>query len=60
MNKQVTSTKTRKQYCKPKIEQVRLVPEEAVLAACKVDGSSTGVDGGDICGIGVCSSGFGS
>ena len=27
----------RKLYQKPTIEQVRLVPEEAVLAACKVE-----------------------
>ena len=31
---------TRRPYCKPQLEQVRLVAEEAVLAGCKTGGSS--------------------
>jgi hypothetical protein len=33
----------RKPYCKPEMERVRLVPEEAVLGGCKVLGAGTGI-----------------
>ena len=35
MADQGMSSKPRKPYRKPRIEQVKLVPEEAVLSACK-------------------------
>jgi len=28
---------SRRHYCKPRLEQVRLVPEEAVLTGCKTN-----------------------
>jgi hypothetical protein len=33
-------TTTREAYCKPQMEQVELVPEEAVLATCKYNTGS--------------------
>lgn len=50
MIKQTKGHKTRKPYRKPQIEQVRLVPEEAVLGWCK-----TGSGGGTVLGTSDCS-----
>ena len=33
----------RKQYCKPQLERVRLIPRESVLAACKGDGTNSDI-----------------
>ena len=40
-NNQDTINENRKPYIKPQIERVMLVPDEAVLAICKI-GSDTG------------------
>ena len=45
MTNQTKDNKTRKPYRKPKVEQVRLIAEEAVLGACRDVGSG---DAGDI------------
>jgi len=37
-----TREKNRKQYKKPQVNQVKLEIEEAILAACKITGNSTG------------------
>ncbi len=39
MKKTKTKT-TRRPYCKPQMEKVQLVPEEAVLASCKGHGGT--------------------
>jgi hypothetical protein len=50
MEKRLGSRKTRRPYRKPQMEQVQLVAEEAVLAACsKVN---TGPKEGQLCGQG--------
>lgn len=36
----------KKQYEKPQLSRVELVPEEAVLGGCKIAGNSTGPSGG--------------
>lgn len=36
----MTERKTKRAYQKPEIRKVRLTPEEAVLAACKVAGAA--------------------
>ncbi|MEW5868422.1 MAG: hypothetical protein AB1894_04045 [Chloroflexota bacterium] len=48
---------TRKAYQKPRLEQVRLVPEEAVLSACKTadGGAASGAMTACINGPFVCS-----
>lgn len=43
----------RKPYCKPRVEQVRLIPEQAVLAGCSVSGASSQI-GGDCQSPGNC------
>jgi len=42
MNKKNEIPKNRKYYSKPKIEQVNLVAEEAVLQSCKSPGAGGG------------------
>ena len=44
---------SKKIYTKPRLEQVKLVLEEAVLAGCKL-GGGPGVEGASNCGIGDC------
>lgn len=39
MNNQTRDNKMRKLYRKPKIEQVRLIPEQAVLQSCWASGT---------------------
>ena len=51
----------RKYYEKPRINEVKLEIEEAVLVACKtVSGGSDGKKPGPGCGIGACSTTLGS
>jgi hypothetical protein len=37
------SEKEKRPYCKPEIERVRLVPEEAVLGGCKTETAGGGI-----------------
>ncbi len=55
-----TQGKAKKTYKKPKVTQVKLEMEEAVLQACKAfDGDSTG-RGSKWCGHGSCKKTYGS
>ncbi len=42
MKKTTETEKSRRPYKRPKIEQVRLIAEEAVLGNCKTTGGFTG------------------
>jgi hypothetical protein len=48
-NKDVTPGKGRKPYQKPQIERVRLVPQEAVLAVCKLPNQGSAFGGTSNC-----------
>lgn len=50
----------KKAYAKPKLEQVKLSLEEAVLAGCKISTGQPGVGGLDICGMSNCNLTFAS
>jgi hypothetical protein len=41
--------KERKAYCRPEVKKVKLTPEEAVLASCKVTGAPLGGPGWPAC-----------
>jgi hypothetical protein len=43
MADQIRHKETRKPYCKPEIERVKLVPEEAVLGGCKTLANGGGI-----------------
>lgn len=45
MEKNLKSSKGRRPYQKPRIEQVELKPEEAVLTACKTTHGQAGPSG---------------
>ncbi len=48
----MTAKSIRKKYQKPVINQVNLVPEEAVLTACKLGQAGENKGGNKICGHG--------
>ena len=52
--------KTRKPYCKPLVQQVKLQIEEAVLQACKTAPSATPGKDTQYCGHGTCKKTYGS
>lgn len=47
MTDQTKDENLRKPYCRPNIKQVKLIPEEAVLAGCEITGGSTQMGFGD-------------
>jgi hypothetical protein len=49
INKKNKLPQNRKHYIKPKVEQVKLVAEEAVLASCKAPSAGAGPGGKNNC-----------